>query len=108
MISNKKNYKARVLGEYTVESGDISGYAADEFAIPYDDGSIEIVAQGGTATPKQWYGFVSVKTSAGVEKGAGFKVVEGTGSLSGYLRVIESTSTFAAGDVITPIGTSGT
>lgn len=102
MITNKRTSKRILVGRYTVESGDISGYAADEMRIPIDDATI---AHPTEPSGKDFIGEVSVRDSNNLLKTGFKKLYMTSGTLAGYLRVIESTSTFAAGDVVTVWGT---
>lgn len=99
MITNTApTYKRLLIAEYTIESGDISGYAADQVSIPIDTATI---ASPSTPTNRNFTGIHQVRSSSGVEK-TGFKL--DYSKVTGYARVIESTGTFSTGDIVTVIG----
>lgn len=102
MITNYSAYKRMLIAQYTVESGDISGYSADVRAIPVDPVT---VASPSTPTGKIFIGDATVKTSLGVVKTGFLKKYNTTGGYAGYYTVQEGSDTFAAGDTITIWGT---
>lgn len=91
--------KSYFCGDFTVESGDISGsYAADVISIPID---ADTIAAPTTPTGKDFLGFmVQVRTSTGVTKAGIIAVYHKTGIYAGYLTLQEGGDVFAAGDKI--------
>lgn len=101
MLLNKSAYKRLIAIQATVESGDISGYAADEVVLEIDQALINDPTE---ATQRDFMFQWQVRTDVGVEK-TGFKAAYAkTGTYAGKLRIIESTGTFAAGDIVTVMG----
>lgn len=103
MITLNRLFKKPIIANYQVETNDVSGYSADVQFIPIDQDVIDNPYP--SAPTRTFIGHVDVRSSLGVSKPTFLVVYHTTGAYAGYLTVQESTSTFAAGDVITVIGT---